>query len=152
MIIEGTRFGNIEYTTEDVIELPEGLVGFATLKHFVLVNLKPGSPFRWFQSIENPAWAFLLTDPLVYVPSYDPRVDESVVKSLDLDEQTPRLLYTTVCIPHGQPEQMTINLSAPIVINAVSRRAKQIVLDDHAYTIKHRVFQTADRSGEQKVA
>ncbi|HEY3780452.1 MAG TPA: flagellar assembly protein FliW [Fimbriimonadaceae bacterium] len=152
MNIEGTRFGNIEYTTEDVIQLPEGLIGFANLKHFVLVNPKADSPFRWFQSIEAPAWAFLITDPSVYISGYDPRVDESVVKSLDLEEDTPRLLYTTVCIPHGQPEEMTLNLSAPIVINAVSRRAKQIVLDDHAYTIKHRVFQTADRAGERQAA
>src|ERR1700722_10982503 len=102
MNIEGTRFGNIEYTMEDVIELPEGMIGFANLKHFVLINLKPESPFRWFQSIEAPSWAFLLTDPAVYVSTYDPRVDESIIKSLELEAETPRLLYTTVCIPHGQ--------------------------------------------------
>jgi len=152
MNIEGTRFGAIDFTEEDVVLFPEGLVGFSKLQHHVVVCPKPGSPFRWLQSLEEPGLAFLVTDPTVYVPDYDPRVDEGFIKALELDKETPRLLFTTVTIPHGHPEDMTINLAAPIVINALTRRAKQIVLEDQAYTIKHRVFQTADVSGEKQVA
>jgi flagellar assembly factor FliW len=152
MNIEGTRFGTIEFTEEDVVLFPEGLVGFSRLQHHVVVCPNPDSPFRWLQSLEEPALAFLVADPTVYVPDYDPRVDEGMVKNLDLNADTPRLLFATVSIPHGHPEEMTVNLAAPIVINAQSRKAKQIVLEDQAYTIKHRVFNTAATPVAKKVA
>ncbi len=152
MNIEGTRFGTIEFTEEDVVQFPEGFVGFSRLKRYVVVNPKPDSPFRYLQSLEEPGVAFLVVDPAVYVPDYKPRVDEITANSLELQEATPRLLFTTVSIPHGHPEDMTINLTAPIVINILTRRAKQLVLDDQAYTIKHRVFHTADQSSEKQVA
>jgi flagellar assembly factor FliW len=152
MNIEGTRFGTIEFTEEDVVLFPEGLVGFSRLHRHVLVNPKPNSPFRYLQSLEEPGLAFLVTDPTVYMPDYDPKVDEGIAKSLELAAETPRLLFTTVSIPHGHPEDMTVNLAAPIVINLLTRKAKQIVLDDQAYTIKHRVFQPAVQAGEKQVA
>ena len=147
-----TRFGEIEYSENDIIHFPEGLVGFSKLRKFVLVCTKEGSHFRWLQSIDEGALAFLVADPAVYVPEYEPTVSESMVRVLELEDETPRFLFTTVSIPHGHPEDMTLNLLAPIVINAATRKAKQLVLDDQAYTIKHRVFQAADRSGEKQVA
>jgi flagellar assembly factor FliW len=152
MNIEGTRFGTIDFTEEDVVLFPEGLIGFSKLQRHVVVCPKPDSPFRWLQSLDEPGLAFLVTDPSMYVPEYSPVVDEGQIKALEIGVNTPRLLFTTVSIPHGQPEEMTVNLAAPIVINALTRRAKQIVLEDQAYTIKHRVFHGADRSSEKQVA
>ena len=151
-MIAGTRFGNIDFLEEDLVLFPEGLIGFSKLNRFILVSTKTDSHFRWLQSVDEPGLAFLLTDPAVYVPDYEPKVSESMIRSLELSDETPRFLFTTVSIPHGQPNEMTLNLIAPIVINALTRKAKQLVLEDPAYTIKHRVFQTADRAGEKQVA
>ena len=50
------------------------------------------------------------------------------------------LVYTTASIPHGRPRDMTLNLAAPIVISGATRLGKQIVLENEAYTMRHRVF------------
>jgi len=152
MTIQGTRFGTIDYISEDVVHFAEGLIGFSALQHFVLLATKEGSPFRWLQSVDQPAVAFLVSDPNVYVESYHPVIADDLALQLELDEATPTILYTTVTIPPGNPQDMTLNLAAPIVINARSRQAKQLVLDDHAYTIRHRVFPAADLPGEKQAA
>jgi flagellar assembly factor FliW len=152
MTIQCTRFGTVEYAEDDVVIFEEGLIGFGKLRNYVLLSLKPESPFRWLQSIDEPAVAFLVTDPNAFVSDYDPLIDDTQAQRLNLGEDTPRLLLTTATVPKGHPENMTLNMAAPIVINALTRRAKQLVLDDHAYTIKHRVFPAADRSSEKQAA
>lgn len=152
MNISGTRFGTIDFMEEDVVHFPDGLVGFSNLRRFVVLATKEGSPFRWLQSLDEAALAFLVSDPNAYVSGYAPVISDDTAADLDLSDSTPTILYATVTIPPGRPQEMTLNLVAPIVINASSRQAKQLVLDDHAYTIRHRVFPAADLPGEKQVA
>ena len=149
MTIPGSRFGNLDYEDKDIVTFDEGLVGFPTCTRFVLVCPRLDKPFRWLQSIDDPTLAFLLTDPEPYVRGYNPPLSGSIERSLGLDTDTPRIVFTTVNIPRGRPEEMSINLAGPLVINARERKGKQIVLEEGAYTTKYRVFQAADRlSGE----
>lgn len=146
MKIEGTRFATIEYQEEDVVTFSEGLIGFPEYGRYVLVCTKDGSPFRWLQSVEEPALAFLVADPAFYVPEYAPTLPAGAAQSLSLTEETARLVYATASIPPGKPEDLTLNLAAPLVINAESREAVQVVIEDPAYTMRYKVFQKADQA------
>jgi flagellar assembly factor FliW len=145
------RFGNIEFTEEDVIRFSTGLIGFPFLTSFVLVEHKEGTPFRWLQSLDDGSTAFLVTNPDQFVQGYAPELRDADAHELDLDENTPTMVFATVSIPAGQPKDMTLNLAAPLVVNATTRLAKQVVLEDDAYTIRHRVFPTGSRE-DQAVA
>lgn len=134
-----TRFGTIEYLPQDVVCFPEGLLGFSETQRFVLIQHKEGSPFRWLQSLEDRNLAFLVVDPSTYVADFAPEMPDSVARELSLDEETPRLVYTIVTIPRGRPQDMTLNLAGPILINAASGQAKQVVLDSDTYPIRYRV-------------
>lgn len=139
----GTRFGAIEYTDEDVVTFADGLVGFPNLHSFVLLAHKPGSPFRWLQSLDEAALAFLAVEPSSYVPEYAPYISNSDAQALSLTEDTPQLLLTTAAIPGGKVEHMTLNLAAPIVVNLETRRGKQVVLDGERYSIRQPAFDQA---------
>jgi len=152
MKLTGTRFSTIEYETEDILTIVDGLIGFPDSTHYVLVCSKPESPFRWLQSIEEPELAFLVVDPANYFPDYRPSMPDSMATALELTEETPRIVYCTVSIPAGKPEDMTLNLLAPIVINATKRIACQTVVENAAYTMRHRVFPEANRVGEHAAA
>jgi flagellar assembly factor FliW len=152
MIIEGTRFGALEYTDEDIVTFADGLIGFPLAQRFVLLSMKEDSPFRWLQSLDEPALAFLVGDPGRLVEGYAPVVPMHSVSHLDITEETPRLVYATVAIPAGRPDEMTMNLAGPILINALTRAAAQVVLEDDAYTIRHRVFQSASQVSESVAA
>jgi len=140
--LKTSRFGEVIYATEDVVEFPEGLLGFEHLQRFVTLRTPQASAFRWLQSLDDPAIAFLVTDPRNYVQDYDP-------KAIYADN---RLVYTTVNIPHGKPQDMTINLAGPIVIDVETRLGRQTVLEGEAYTTRYRVFAKESRPPEDIAA
>ena len=144
-VTETTRFGSVRYTDDDVVTFADGLFGFPDFEKFVLIRHDEDSQFRWMQSTDVGSVAFLVVDPARYVEDYELELADSVAEALALDEGTPRLVYTIVSIPPGKPEEMTINLAGPIIINMESGRAKQIVMDDEQYAIKHRVFGEGER-------
>lgn len=140
-LLSGTRFGAIPYTDEEVLSFPQGIVGFPNLRRFILVKTSETSAFRWLQSVEYPEMAFLVTDPAQFAQDYRPVKEES--------EGT---LLATVNIPHGRPEEMTLNLAGPIWIEHGTRRGYQMVLDSEAYTTKYRVFAKASSEIAQMAA
>src|SRR5262245_55523978 len=144
MTITNTRFGDVEYSADDIITFDDGVIGFPDSTEFLLLNHKPNTPFRWLQSLQDAALAFLVAFPEAIVPGYAPEVDDSVAKELGLSEETPKLLLTTITIPPGKPNDMTTNLLGPIIVNGATMRAKQVILSDDAYTVKHRVFATTE--------
>ena len=78
MRFETTRFGVIEVDPESVITFTQPIVGFQTLRRFVLLPgpgagdaSGNGNQVRWLQSTESPATAFLLMDPRTVYPAYE---------------------------------------------------------------------------------
>lgn len=136
-----SRFGEIEFTLNDVWTFAEGILGFPSHQRFVLVEHKPGSPFNWLQSVDEGTLAFLVVDPTHYVADYGPEMPESVARELGLTMETPIVVYTIVTIPPGRPEDMTLNLAGPLVLNVETRTAKQVVLEDESYLVRHPAFE-----------
>lgn len=143
---ETKRFGTIQIEEEDVVRFDQGLLGFPACTRYVVLCPDEESPFRWLQSLDEGALAFLVTDPVHFVPDYAPEMAQSEADVLQLEPETPRLVYTIVTIPPGKPEEMSINLAGPIVVNAASRTAKQVVLDSGEYPIRHRPFRSSSRA------
>lgn len=152
LTINGTRFGDIDFENRDILEFSDGLIGFPNVHRFILLNPREDGVFRWLQSLEEPSLAFLLVDPSVYVPDYGPTLSASDANALELTPETPRIVYTTANIPRGKPEEMTINLAGPILINGLTQKAKQVVVEDAAYTTRYRVFPSAETASERTVA
>ena len=63
--VKTTRFGDIEVKEDDVVKLPAGLIGFPELKRYVLLDHDKDSPFKWLQSLDDGAIAFVLINPLL---------------------------------------------------------------------------------------
>lgn len=139
--LENTRFGAIEYATEDVFHFSEGLIGFANLTQFLLLAHSEKSPFRWLQSIEEPALAFLTAYPSHYISDFALDVDDKVAADLGLSESSSAAVLATVTIPQGRPNELTLNLAGPIVINLETRVGKQLIVDGDSHALKHRVFE-----------
>ncbi len=140
MNLEGTRFGSITFNQDDIIDFAEGLVGFPHAHRFVVLCTKDDSAFRWLQCIDDPTLAFLVAIPEHLIPEYSPTVSKSQAESLELTPETPTLIFVTANIPKGRPRDMTLNLAGPIVVNGETQKARQLILEDPSYSVKHRVF------------
>ena len=71
MNIQTTRFGEIEITKDKVIYFPNGLIGFEDCKQYFALYRDEKSCVWWLQSVERPEVAFILTDPLNFMPNYE---------------------------------------------------------------------------------
>lgn len=73
MVIHTSRFGAVSLTSEDVIQFPEGLLGFNELRRFVLLDDPTDEIFAWLQSCEEPGIAFPLLEPELFTTGYNIR-------------------------------------------------------------------------------
>lgn len=138
MNIHTTRFGTVGIKKEKIIEMPDGLLGFPDNKKFVMLPHEENSPFFWYQSIDEPALAFVLTSPFLFKPDYE--VDlENTLKEMSWNangENNHLELFVIVNIPKGSPHKISINLIGPILINTKTRQALQMVISNSLYTHK----------------
>ncbi|UCG64964.1 MAG: flagellar assembly protein FliW [Deltaproteobacteria bacterium] len=138
MKIDSTRFGPITIGEERIITMPFGMLGFPEEKRYVILQHREDSPFFWYQSVDDPALAFVITSPFLFKPDYSVRLEDTVEQMSwieDKDKGTLEL-YVVVNIPKSSPDDMTANLIGPILINNRTRQAVQMVITDSPYSHK----------------
>jgi len=134
--VTSPRFGDFDVPADRVLHFPEGLIGFPRSHRFVILDHRPGSPFKWMLSVEEPDLAFAVVNPRDLVPEYRPPV-ETAARALGVDVADVAL-FTIVTIP-SDPLAMTVNLMAPVVVDVRTRTSRQLVLEDGRYDPSYRV-------------
>ena len=148
MEIHTTRFGQVEIDENLIITLPTGILGFEDLKRYIILDhVDKESPFKWFQSIDEPSLAFVITDPLLFVPEYKAKISKDEVNSIELADPGKALILVIVNIKRDHSE-ITINLQGPIVINTEKKLAKQVVIKESDYSVRHVVFSATHARSE----
>lgn len=135
--VQTSRFGSIEVDEHRMIHFPEGLLGFPKHKEFALLEDKPGSPFFWLQSLDDPGLAFVMTNPFFFKKDYLQGLSPEE-KTLFVNEQGEEMvLFTLVSVPAGHPEKATTNLLGPLVIDTTKRTGKQLILPSTGYSHRY---------------
>jgi len=130
MILEGTRFGQLLIDEKRTLEIPRGLIGFASHTRFALVEVDD-SPIAWLQSISSPAIAFPVIDGAL-VPDYPEPGVEDIATEMGIASRNVSIL---VLVAAQNPNDLVLNLLAPIVIDLDSRTGAQTVLDPRRYRV-----------------
>ena len=136
MKVNTTRFGVVTINKKKIIDMPFGMLGFPDKKQFFILQHKENSPFFWYQSVDDPALAFVIMSPFHFMPDY--KVDvEKILNEMAWNEEKDNLdLYVVINIPKGLPEKMTANLIGPILINNKTLQAVQMIIADSDYSHK----------------
>ena len=79
-------------------------------------------------------------DPFAFFAEYHFEIDDKLVTQLGLSTEHPPMAFCIVNVPQGKMQDMTANLSAPIVINRFSRLGRQVVLTDTSYSLRQRLY------------
>ena len=153
MKIQTKIFGEFEIEDDKVIDFPKGIIGFPDMTKFALLfdeEKKPAS-IHWLQSLDEPAFAMPVINPLIIKEDYAPEVDDDVLA--DIQPLTPEnmLVLTTMTIPHDLRE-MTINLRGPILINSDTRKGVQIIVDDEPCPVTFEIYDILDERKRQAEA
>jgi len=124
MEIRSTRFGSIAAEPGDILHFPEGLVGFADCRDWVLLADGQNDALAWLQSVDRPELSLAVVSPRRFVPGYQMRVARGELEPLKLD----RLRGARVLVIVGKTNRaVTLNLKAPLVINLDRRLGRQVI-------------------------
>jgi len=151
MLINTTRFGEVEISEDSILHMPEGMLGFESCKRYVLLQDRPETPYKWLQAVDDPALAFIVINPLDFFPDYNIDLAEEDAESIGLCDPAHAALMTTVTVD-GKQGRVTTSLLGPIVINSDNLHAKQVVLQDERYGTKHMVAEKAGTNTGLEVA
>jgi flagellar assembly factor FliW len=118
------------------INLPLGLLGFEPTKQYALLANPAEQPFAWLKAEGESSLAFVVIDPFVVLPAYQPEIPEADADFLEIKVPADAVMLGIVTI-HG-PKQATMNLKGPIVINRHSHIGKQVIITNSAeYSVQH---------------
>lgn len=135
--IESKAFGALDYQQADVIEFPQGLVGFESHRHFLAIDRPQTKPLVFLQSIEQPDLFFVTIPPALVEPGYQLQLLDEHLAALGLSETSSGefLVLSVVCLPDSGTA--TANLLGPLVIHCPSGKGVQAVRDDRRYSALH---------------
>lgn len=139
MLIQTSRFGVVEITDNDLIKFPEGLLGFNDLETFVLLDDPNDEIFAWLQSCEEPTIAFPVLEPELFDPKFELSFSKSDLEALQVKESSGLRAFCIITIP-DDPQNMTANMKAPVVVNVSARLARQCVLQENKLEIREPIF------------
>lgn len=139
MVIQTTRFGQVEIEEQDTLNFPEGVLGFQDLKKFVLLNDPTDDIFAWLQSCEAPEIAFPVLEPELFAESFNIQLSKADYEHLKMTDMKGSKTFCIVTIPED-PTKMTANMKAPVIINLGQKIARQCVLQDNSLAIREPIF------------
>ncbi len=134
-------FGEITIDDDRIITFPKGIVGFPELTDFALLHdsEKGSDSIHWLQSLQEPAFAMPVMDPLRVCSDYNPEVDDELLKNLGELDPEEMLVLVTLTVPKDV-KLMSVNLRGPIIINAVQKTAIQVIVEGDEYPVKFPIY------------
>lgn len=125
-----TRLGEMTITPDKILIFPKGLIGYQDKREFTLIQVNEESPFMLLQSMDDPEFALLVTDPYIFVSEYTVKISGAEQKLVQLDSPKQMGVLVTVSIPKGRPDETTLNLIGPIILNTRKKLGVQVPQTD----------------------
>ncbi|MEY9096619.1 flagellar assembly protein FliW [Paenibacillus sp. RC84] len=143
MIIQSTRFGEIEISKDQLINFETGIFGFEQYTQYALLELDgKESVFLVLQSLDDEDLAFIVAEPFLFEPAYEFDLPKLIKEQLGIKEERDTQVFGIVTV--RDKSIITMNLKAPIVVNRSLKKAAQIVLENSTFPIRHSLIKEAD--------
>ncbi len=136
MKVNTEYFGQVEYQEDEIITFENGLYGFEQYHRFLPVAFQDDSDsLLLLQNLEEERLSFIAANPFRFFPDYQPVLSQADRKKLGV-EQEEELSYYVLLSVGEEAESGRVNLRCPIVVNAVTRKGIQAVLDNRSYSFR----------------
>ena len=148
MLIQTSRFGDIEVDENQILIFPSGLVGFSEDRRFVIREDDAAAPFLWLQSVDNNGLAFVMIEPHVSVTNYELELTKDHLRKLNAENIENLRVFVLVTMAK-EMKDVTINLQGPLVFNLEKRLGLQFIIPDGKYSTRHLLFGDKLKKGNQ---
>lgn len=128
----------IEVMEEQIFSFDPGIGGFESLRRYALIP-EQDSPVEWLQSLDDADVAFALLEPFAFQSDYAFELSDADAEALGMREAQDALVRCVLTL-HEDPEKITANLLAPLVLSRRSHMARQIILQNSDYELRFPLF------------
>ena len=84
-------------------------------------------------------------EPSIIMKNYQPKVLEQDLESLKVRDIKECKIFAILTIPENHPEEMTINLQGPILINFQEKLGKQVISLDDNHGVRMKVLELMEK-------
>ncbi|MGL5255925.1 MAG: flagellar assembly protein FliW [Proteocatella sp.] len=142
MEISTKYFNEVAISKDSILKFENGILGFEKFKDYVMINFELGSDdLMCLQSLDEKELAFVLVNPFNLKPDYSPSLTEEDVEELGISDSTEGVFCYAICTVKDNITENTVNLKSPIIVNPENMKAKQIVLENNEYAVRHQFKQ-----------
>ena len=112
----------------DQLTFADGLVGFPDLRRFAVTPID-GVPFLLLDSLDDEAFGFIA----VHAEDLRGGLAAELIQASAARDDNEVIVLISV---HGEPAVMTANPAGPILVDAATGDARQLVLEGDAYPLR----------------
>lgn len=144
-------FGEVELDDNKVLDFPNGIIGFEDFKKYAILYDEENEEEKrisWLQSLEEPKLALPVIDPLAIMSEYTPMIEDELLKPLGDPADEDLLVLLAMTVPSDMTK-VTANMKAPFIINAVTCKGAQIIVDNADYPVKFNVYESVQKMKEK---
>jgi len=147
MEIKTREFGTIQVEDDAVYEFPEGIYGFESDKKFAVFsrNIEDFS-FLYLQSMDHLFPCFMVFEPFDIHPDYHPSISKEDLKDCQVDNLDDLIFLVIATVP-AKIEELSINIKSPVILNPMTRKAKQVILQNPDYSVRYYPFLQSGKEG-----
>ena len=145
--VVSTLLGHFTVPRSAIITLPEGLIGIPDRKRFVLLERENFLPFSYLQSLDQANFTLVVISPFLVRPGYEIKVDRSDFSDLGIQGPSDCTLLAIVSFAQD-PQDMTVNLKAPILVNIHSHQGRQVIDQNTLLGVAEPLFRTGGTPAE----
>jgi flagellar assembly factor FliW len=123
VILQSSRFGELQIPDEAVLDFPSGLIGLGG-RRFALLARSEESAFVWLHSMDDPELAIPVTNPWRFFEDYAVELDDDEATRIGITGPEDASVYVTVRSAPALGD-FCANLRAPILV--VGNEGHQII-------------------------
>lgn len=151
MLAKTKFFGEVELDDDKVLEFPNGIIGFENFNKFAIMydeDNAEGTRISWLQSLEEPALALPVIDPLAITADYTPMIEDELLAPLGNTADEDLLFLLAMTVPSDMTK-VTANMKAPIIINAATKKGVQLIVENEDYPVRFNVYESVQKMKER---
>jgi flagellar assembly factor FliW len=140
-IVIENRYGRIEFDPDETLTLPQGLLGFSEYHEFGLTSLQDArlAQFKLLQCLDEKDLSFLLLPLNLESGQIDAQDIDEVCANLSIAKADAAFLLIVSIRPAESGISVSVNLRAPLVIDTNKRIARQYVIPNVKYDVRHQL-------------
>ena len=134
-----TRFGTFSFAAEQVLDLPQGLLGFADKHAYGLAKLPndTNGQFKVLQCLTDANLSFIVLPVPFNAGLIDAADLIDACQTLGISAENAAILLIVTIRPQPTGIKLTCNLQAPVILDTERRVGWQHVLHNNRYAVQH---------------